>query len=246
VLNNADGADAPFPGLGRTKGSIVLRSLLFVLCPGVYDESERCLEVRSIAGNEGPCVSAVAAINASIALIGRLAASLRATTFPQPFATMGSIDNTRPSKRSGNSSRNDSSRRFRRLPAAMRSIPWRSSANVTTLMNTRSSSACASQALLAFLRLVTNSRVFEHPESILDAWGQVRTWLACESAWTPEPTERHAELLGEFLALPGVHGNLVPDAHLAALAVEHGLTLCSTDGDFARFRALRWINPIAD
>jgi hypothetical protein len=46
------------------------------------------------------------------------------------------------------------------------------------------------------------------------------------------------ELLGEFLALPGMHGNLVPDAHLAALAVEHGLTLCSTDGDFARFRAV--------
>jgi predicted nucleic acid-binding protein len=61
-----------------------------------------------------------------------------------------------------------------------------------------------------------------------------------------KPTERHAELLGEFLALAGVHGNLVPDAHMAALAVEHGLTLCSTDGDFARFRALRWLNPIAD
>ena len=101
-------------------------------------------------------------------------------------------------------------------------------------------------SVLAFLRLVTNSRVFEHPESIVDAWSQVRTWLACESVWTPEPTERHADVLGEFLTLPGVHGNLVPDAHLAALAVEHGLTLCSTDGDFARFRALRWLNPIAN
>jgi uncharacterized protein len=101
-------------------------------------------------------------------------------------------------------------------------------------------------SLLAFLRLVTNSRVFEHPESTVDAWSQVRAWLACESVWTPEPTERHAELLGEILKLPGMHGNLVPDAHLAALAMEHGLTLCSTDGDFARFRALRWLNPIAD
>jgi predicted nucleic acid-binding protein len=63
--------------------------------------------------------------------------------------------------------------------------------------------------------------------------------------WIPQPTERHADLLGEFLALPGVHGNLVPDAHVAALAVEHGLTLCSTDGDFARFQGLRWLNPIA-
>lgn len=61
----------------------------------------------------------------------------------------------------------------------------------------------------------------------------------------PQPTERHADLLGRFLDLPGVHGNLVPDAHLAALAVEHGLTLCSTDGDFARFPGLRWLNPLA-
>ena len=100
-------------------------------------------------------------------------------------------------------------------------------------------------SVLAFLRLVTNPRVFERPEPMRDAWQQVRTWLSSETAWVPQPTERHAELLGEFLAEPGVHGNLVPDAHLAALAVEHGLTLCSTDGDFARFERLRWVNPIA-
>ena len=100
-------------------------------------------------------------------------------------------------------------------------------------------------SLLAFLRLVTNPRVFEHPEPIGDAWRQVCAWLACEVAWSPQPTERHADLLGEFLQLPGVHGNLVPDAHLATLAMEHGLTLCSTDGDFARFRGLRWQNPLA-
>jgi predicted nucleic acid-binding protein len=78
-----------------------------------------------------------------------------------------------------------------------------------------------------------------------DAWHQVRRWIACETAWIPQPTERHADLLNELLALPGVHANLVPDAHLAALALEHGLTLCSTDGDFARFPGLRWINPLA-
>jgi uncharacterized protein len=98
--------------------------------------------------------------------------------------------------------------------------------------------------MLAFLRLVTNPRVFEHPEPIGDAWRQVHAWLARETAWIPQPTERHAELLGEFLALPGVYGNLVSDAHLGALAVEHGLTLCSTDGDFARFSGLHWLNPI--
>jgi len=100
-------------------------------------------------------------------------------------------------------------------------------------------------SLLAFLRLVTNPRVFERPEPIADAWQQVRAWLACETAWITQPTERHADLLNELLALPGVQGNLVPDAHLAALALGHGLTLCSTDGDFARFPTLRWQNPIA-
>ena len=100
-------------------------------------------------------------------------------------------------------------------------------------------------SMLAFLRLVTNPRVFEHPEPTGEAWQQVRTWLTAETAWIPQPTERHADLLSTFLALPGVYGNLVADAHLAALAVEHGLTLCSTDGDFARFHGLRWFNPLA-
>ena len=99
-------------------------------------------------------------------------------------------------------------------------------------------------SLLAFL-LVTNPRVFERPEPMVDAWRQVRAWIACETAWIPQPTERHADLLNELLALPGVHANLVPDAHLAALALEHGLMLCSTDGDFAQFPALRWLNPLA-
>jgi toxin-antitoxin system PIN domain toxin len=101
-------------------------------------------------------------------------------------------------------------------------------------------------SLVAFLRLVTNPRVFERPEPIAEAWRQVLAWLDCETVWIPQPAERHAELLGQLLALPGVHANLVPDAHLAALAMEHGLTLCSTDGDFARFPRLRWMNPLSD
>lgn len=100
-------------------------------------------------------------------------------------------------------------------------------------------------SLLAFLRLVTNPRVFEQPEPIGDAWNQVSAWLACETTWIPQPTERHGRLLGGFLALSGVHANLVPDAHLAALAIEHGLTLCSADADFARFPGLSWLNPLA-
>lgn len=99
-------------------------------------------------------------------------------------------------------------------------------------------------ALLGFLRVATNARVTTRPLDISLAWEQVRSWRSVEVVWTPVPTERHAEVLGGLLNQPGVHGNLVPDAHLAALAIEHGLMLCSTDRDFARFQGLRWQNPL--
>jgi toxin-antitoxin system PIN domain toxin len=98
--------------------------------------------------------------------------------------------------------------------------------------------------LLGFLRLATNARVITRPLTMAAAWQQVSQWLACEPAWIPLPTARHADVLGKLLAEPGVYGNLVPDAHLAALAIEHGLTLCSTDSDFARFPELKWVNPL--
>ena len=100
-------------------------------------------------------------------------------------------------------------------------------------------------SLLAFLRIVTNPRVFQKPETMSDAWKQVEEWLDCELAWIPEPTERHRAVLGSLFAGSGMQANLVPDAHLASLAIEHGLILCSTDGDFARFRSLRWQNPLS-
>ena len=99
--------------------------------------------------------------------------------------------------------------------------------------------------LLAFLRLTTNPRIFPRPLSMALAWRQVASWLDAGPAWIPPPTDRHAEILSSLLGQPGIQGNLVPDSHLAALAIEHGLTLCSTDGDFARFRELRWIDPLA-
>ena len=100
-------------------------------------------------------------------------------------------------------------------------------------------------SLLEFLRISTNPRAFRRPLTMAAAWEQVASWLTAEPVWSPEPSERHAELFGKLLALPGMYGNLVPDAHLAALAIEHGLTLCSTDGDFARFPGLNWLNPLA-
>jgi toxin-antitoxin system PIN domain toxin len=99
-------------------------------------------------------------------------------------------------------------------------------------------------SLLGFLRIVTNPRVFERPERTVDAWRQVEAWLKCEVAWIPQPTERHQDVLASLLTVPGVQANLISDAHLAALAIEHGLILCSTDADFARFSDLRWQNPL--
>jgi len=100
-------------------------------------------------------------------------------------------------------------------------------------------------SLLAFVRLVSNPRVFERPETVAAAWQQVEQWLDCDPVWIPFPTDRHREVLGSLLTQAVRRPNLVPDAHLATLAIEHGLKLCSTDGDFARFSGLRWENPLA-
>lgn len=100
-------------------------------------------------------------------------------------------------------------------------------------------------SLLAFARLVSNPRVFERPISIDDAWKQVEEWLDCPVVWSPAPTEHHRELMTGLIPAVGNRPNLLPDAHLAALAIQHGLTLCSTDGDFARFPGLSWENPLA-
>ena len=100
-------------------------------------------------------------------------------------------------------------------------------------------------SLLGFLRVVTNPRVFANPPSTQAAWERVTAWLGCETVWIPQPMNRHPEVFGRLLSLPGVRANLVHDAHIAALAIEHGLILCSSDGDFARFPGLRWQNPLA-
>jgi toxin-antitoxin system PIN domain toxin len=99
------------------------------------------------------------------------------------------------------------------------------------------------ESLLAFVRLVSDPRLFPKPTPLLDAWSVVETLLAAPPTWIPLPTDRHFDVLGALL--PAVsRSSLLPDAHLAALAIEHGLALASADGDFARFAALRWINPL--
>jgi toxin-antitoxin system PIN domain toxin len=99
-------------------------------------------------------------------------------------------------------------------------------------------------SLLSFIRLVSNPRIFEKPEPIKLAWKQAAEWLDCRASWIPLPTDRHRSILDGFFAIASEGGNIVPDAHLAALAIEHGLILCSTDTDFSRFPGLRWENPL--
>lgn len=95
-------------------------------------------------------------------------------------------------------------------------------------------------ALLGFLRLSTKSGILRKPLAIDDAFAIVQDWLAQPSTQILHPTERHAELLARLLVPLGTGGNLVQDAHLAALAIEHGAEFGSFDADFHRFAGLRF------
>ena len=104
--------------------------------------------------------------------------------------------------------------------------------------------AFAWAVLLAFVRLRTNPRVFSSPLDLDEAVDLVESWLAQRCATVIHPTDRHSALLRELLRPLGTAGNLTTDAHLAALAIEHGAELYSADADFDRFPRLRWINPL--
>jgi toxin-antitoxin system PIN domain toxin len=98
--------------------------------------------------------------------------------------------------------------------------------------------------LLAFIRLTTSARVFDSPLTTPEAMDLVDGWLAQPCATVVHPTTRHAAVLRELLEPFGSAGNLTTDAHLAALAIEHGAELCSSDTDFSRFAGLRWADPL--
>lgn len=98
-------------------------------------------------------------------------------------------------------------------------------------------------SLMAFQRIVTHPRVTANPLTPEDAWSHVTDWLDADQAWVPTPGAGHRDILGGLLANGDLRGNLVTDAHLAALAIENGVGICSYDSDFARFGGLRWLNP---
>ena len=99
--------------------------------------------------------------------------------------------------------------------------------------------------LLAFVRLLGNPRITCRPIPLEQTWSRVRQLLSRPNVWIPLPTDRHESVMTELLAGES-RADLVNDAHLAALAIEHGLTVCSADRDFARFPGVRWENPLAD
>jgi hypothetical protein len=105
--------------------------------------------------------------------------------------------------------------------------------------------AFAWAVLLAFVRLGTNPRVFEDPLAPNEALDIVDSWLAQPCSTVVHPTERHPAVLRELLEPLGTAGNLTTDAHLAALAIEHGAEFYSCDSDFSRFPGLRWSDPLA-
>ena len=99
--------------------------------------------------------------------------------------------------------------------------------------------------LSAFVRIGTNPRVFERPLSLEQALARIQSWLDQPCTRVVRPTERHWTVFKQMLTDGQAVANLVTDAHLAALAIEHGCELASTDFDFARFPKLKWRNPIA-
>lgn len=98
-------------------------------------------------------------------------------------------------------------------------------------------------ALLAFLRIVTLPVLTPEPLGTAAACGVVEAWLAAGPATVVHPTPRHPALLRGLLSATGMAGNLTSDAHLAALAVEHGGRVCTFDRDFDRFPGVSWFTP---
>jgi toxin-antitoxin system PIN domain toxin len=98
--------------------------------------------------------------------------------------------------------------------------------------------------LSAFLRIATNARLHQRPLTLKEATERVQSWLTQSCVRLIQPTEAHWTIFQQMLRSGNAVGNLVTDAHLAALAVEHNCVLQSTDADFSRFRGLKWKNPI--
>ena len=129
--------------------------------------------------------------------------------------------------------------------AAHGSSPFHTAAKqwLTDLLESGRRVAMPVQSLTAFIRVVTHPRGPASPASPADAAELVRDWLAVPTVWIPGPGPAHGKLFCDLVERYHLTGNLVSDASLAALALEHGLPLASADTDFAQFTELTWVNP---
>ena len=98
--------------------------------------------------------------------------------------------------------------------------------------------------LMGFVRITTNPRIMANPLTLEEALFHVQEWLALPNVSILHPTEEHARHFADQCRASRAVGNLVSDAHLAALAIEHGCAIISNDGDFAKFAGIRWSNPL--
>lgn len=101
------------------------------------------------------------------------------------------------------------------------------------------------QSLVAFMRISTHERASAHPLTPEQAVGFIADWLEPDVSWVPVEGPGHGRILSDLITRYQLRGSVVSDAHLAALAIEHGLEVCSNDSDFARFKEVRWVNPVA-
>jgi uncharacterized protein len=99
--------------------------------------------------------------------------------------------------------------------------------------------------LTAYIRVGTNARLHQRPLTVKEAISRIQSWIDQPCVRIIQPTEHHWDILQRMLQEGSATGNLVSDAHLAALAIEHNCELCSTDADFSRFPGLHWRNPLA-
>lgn len=99
--------------------------------------------------------------------------------------------------------------------------------------------------MMGFLRISTKPQLFERPLTMDEAIDLLEFWIAQPAATLVAPSERHTRVLRDLLGHVGTAGNLTSDAHLAAIAIEHGAAIVSCDRDFTRFPGLVCVDPTA-
>ncbi len=101
------------------------------------------------------------------------------------------------------------------------------------------------QTVGAFVRITTNPRASRQPLTVDQAWAVVNSWFAAPTVWVPATSQRTVRILGDLMLRHHLGSGMTTDSQLAALAIEHGVSIVSADSDFARFPEVVWVNPLA-